>query len=629
MKQKVVGCLNMMGVSTKLLRQIANKLTEQNLSRRFFEHATKDRFAEVRRDIVLPLAAGGEQRWAVADPNLLVALSLRTSTHMEELFARSLRLHPCSEDRPWSLVVVWDEFTPGNMLKPLNERKTMAVYFSFLELEGGGDKAWWTMAVARAPMIKKVQGGWSRMLRDLLRLSLGSPSGMQVAGIPVVVKGEFITIFARVACLLSDGDGLRQALQWNGASSLKPCFRHWNCLMKGSRTPDGYEAIDCSSSEKFKLWNEGDWRTSIDVCVEATRQWGMGEMTKAALEETQKFLGFKATQDGLLSCPELRSHMHFIDVLRYDWAHTFLADSIVGHQMWSLIGTAKGEGIFDEQTIYDFLSEPWQFPRGLQEKKGTKWNSLRMVFDAHRMETHESKGTLKASMSELLGLYGLLRHFVGVRMPDHSRMTEEVRLFKLVCKALDLLLAAKKRLMPVREAGRRLLQVLEQHMQHAKAHDSARIVPKYHWAFDIAQCMVADGFIVDAFTLERLHIRVKGVATNCKNLTCYEESVMAGCTNAHFGSLEDDERWASSCRLLGAVAAMPGAPNMFVADRCQYLSEVFAVDSFVFRGATLLVFLVWRCSSLLCGWLGWLGVWGNGEFVGRKGGGPVPTDKLP
>ena len=90
-------------------------------------------------------------------------------------------------------------------------------------------------------------------------------------------------------------------------------------------------------------------------------------------------------------------------------------------------GTAKGEGIFDERAIYDFLSEPWQFPRGLQEQKGTKWNSLRSIFDAHRMETHESKGTLKASMSELLGLYGLLRHFVGVRI-DHSRMTEEVRL---------------------------------------------------------------------------------------------------------------------------------------------------------------------------------------------------------
>ena len=59
MKQKVVGCLNMRGVSTKLLQEITGKLTEQNLSRRFLKQATKDRFAEVRRDIVLPLAAGG------------------------------------------------------------------------------------------------------------------------------------------------------------------------------------------------------------------------------------------------------------------------------------------------------------------------------------------------------------------------------------------------------------------------------------------------------------------------------------------------------------------------------------------------------------------------------------------
>ena len=113
--------------------------------------------------------------------------------------------------------------------------------------------------------------------------------------------------------------------------------------------------------------------------------------------------------------------MRFIDVLRYDWAHTFLADSIVGHQMWSVIDTARWEGVFDERAIYDFLSEPWQFPRGLQEKKGTKWNNLKSMFDLHRGGVHESKHTLKASMSELVGLYGLLRHFVEVRMPDLPR----------------------------------------------------------------------------------------------------------------------------------------------------------------------------------------------------------------
>ena len=110
----------------------------------------------------------------------------------------------------------------------------MVANFSFLELADFGDMAWWTMAVARTHAIQEVQGGWSRMLRDLLRMSLGQPSGMQVAGIPLLVNGEHVTVFAKLAVLLSDRDGHRQALHWNGASSNKPCFRHWNVVKAGS-----------------------------------------------------------------------------------------------------------------------------------------------------------------------------------------------------------------------------------------------------------------------------------------------------------------------------------------------------------------------------------------------------------
>ena len=228
---------------------------------------------------MLPLVTGGEFSWSVADPSTLVAISIRDSPQMEEVFARSLQVHPCSDDRPWSLVVVWDEFTPGNMLHPHNERKAMVVNFTFLELESRSDNVWWTMAVARTTLIKSVQGGWSRMLRDLLRLTLGGPSGMQSAGMAVVVRGQCVPIFARAVCLLSDGDGLKQALEWNGASSTKPCFRHWNCLSKNhslSQSSDSYVAIDCSSSNKFQLWSEDEWRTSIDVCVQANMEWSRG-----------------------------------------------------------------------------------------------------------------------------------------------------------------------------------------------------------------------------------------------------------------------------------------------------------------------------------------------------------------
>ena len=73
---------------------------------------------------------------------------------MEEVFHQALLRHPCSAEAPWSLVVVFDEFTPGNVLKPHNERKTMVVNFTFLELQPAvSDNLWFTMAVARATVI--------------------------------------------------------------------------------------------------------------------------------------------------------------------------------------------------------------------------------------------------------------------------------------------------------------------------------------------------------------------------------------------------------------------------------------------------------------------------------------------
>ena len=80
--------------------------------------------------------------------------------------------------------MTFDELTSGNALQPVNHRKPMVVNFPFSEMASFGDLAWWTMAVVRRDSICRVEGGWSRMFRDLLRVALGPPTGMQIAGIP-------------------------------------------------------------------------------------------------------------------------------------------------------------------------------------------------------------------------------------------------------------------------------------------------------------------------------------------------------------------------------------------------------------------------------------------------------------
>ena len=92
---------------------------------------------------------------------------------------------------------------------------------------------------------------------------------------------------------------------------------------------------------------------------------------------------------------------------------------------------------------------------------------------------------------ELMGLYGLFRHFVEVRLPSDPSIAREKDNFFLICKALDIIVSAKGRSMPMREAGIRLRDILAAHMQtHKCLHGSDRVKPKMHWAFDIAECMI-------------------------------------------------------------------------------------------------------------------------------------------
>ena len=55
---------------------------------------------------------------------------------LQHAFKEALHRHPCSRDRPWGLVVRFDEHIPGNKLALQPRRKSMHLSFSFSELGG-------------------------------------------------------------------------------------------------------------------------------------------------------------------------------------------------------------------------------------------------------------------------------------------------------------------------------------------------------------------------------------------------------------------------------------------------------------------------------------------------------------
>ena len=84
----------------------------------------------------LRTTTGKEWQWDYAEPGALLSLLVDESDSLQALYTDAWDRRPCSQESPWSAVIGFDEFIPGNKLAIDHTRKTMVVSFSFLELGG-------------------------------------------------------------------------------------------------------------------------------------------------------------------------------------------------------------------------------------------------------------------------------------------------------------------------------------------------------------------------------------------------------------------------------------------------------------------------------------------------------------
>jgi len=78
----------------------------------------------------------------------------------------------------------------------------------------------------------KVSGGWPHCFKLFLRSMCMGHFGLSTSGVPVDIQGEVLLLHGRLTAILGDGDGHAKAFDWKGASSLKPCLRHFNVYRK-------------------------------------------------------------------------------------------------------------------------------------------------------------------------------------------------------------------------------------------------------------------------------------------------------------------------------------------------------------------------------------------------------------
>ena len=441
-------------LSFKSLKRVADAVSTdpdivQQCSYQNIQAAVRLEYEAFNTTLVMERIGGGEVTLPLCEPNMLLMHLLQEAPQLAEWYGEAANVHGCGRDHPWRMVLAFDEFTPGDPLKPTNTRKIMVVSFNFIQLGSellSRADTWVTPLVIRHTMLETISGGFSRVLRDFLKLQLLGPNGLLTVGVPLMVNGAPLTIFAKVQFLLGDGDGLRLALDWRGAGSLKPCFRHGNVWKAGSdmaRRIEGHVEHTCADPSLFKTTSAHEFEQIVDHLIWAKSQWSAGLMTKSNFEKLQKVAGTKCNPLSFFADPELRPHVKPTEIVTVDWMHSLLQDGVLAVDA-SLFLQAAG---IQYSRLEHYLKADWTFP---------KWqhNNIKphKIFNSQRARSHTEAGKLKCQASELLAVYGLIRHFVQTRVPDEPGLHLKRASFLAACSVVDILLEAKHGRMPFAQA---------------------------------------------------------------------------------------------------------------------------------------------------------------------------------
>ena len=164
----------------------------------------------------------------------------------------------------------------------------------------------------------------------------------------------------------------------------------------------GFVEISCCNAASFRT--NKDFRKNARLLNLASARFSAGVMSKAAFEELQVATGFRHNQHGLALSEPLRMLFPLPDVINYDWVHSALQAGTFAAEVDAFLAATA----VPRADIHGFLANSeWQYPGCTRQKS----KNLHHVFDSHRAKNSEEAGVVKASCSELLGLYGILRVF--------------------------------------------------------------------------------------------------------------------------------------------------------------------------------------------------------------------------
>ena len=171
---------------------------------------------------------------------------------------------------------------------------------------------------------------------------------------------------------------------------------------------EGLVEITCADTAAFRT--NKDFRKIAKLLKLAAERVSSGRMTRAASSELETASGFRCNPHGIACCDPLEPYVASPEVINYDWVHSALQSGVVTCEIEAILAST---GV-PRADLQSFLANPELEYPGCRKQKA---QYLHRVFDARQVGSDEPD-KVKASCSELIGLYGMLRVFLHLQFAE-------------------------------------------------------------------------------------------------------------------------------------------------------------------------------------------------------------------
>ena len=493
--QKCVG----LGVPDASVRAILKRLGSS-------EGASKSETLDKRFPELLPCllsATVSDQEVWFTDLEQYVAILVEKSPDFKAL-VQSYVLPQVQSQGCVKGVLYLDECTPGNPVRPDNERKSYCVYFAWLPIALlRKDWLWMPVSVLRHEEMIKLESGVAMYVSQVLKIMEPFFRGCCV-GDKLVPTGEVF--------LLADEAALKAASSAKGAAGLRPCLK-CHVVSKDREGLEGYASICSHDESQFTFYTEEEVVQTVQFLLESKRN----GMPKTKLEQYEKLAGWHCDPNFWLMDADLRRRVPWSHVV-YDALHVLWSNGIVGQELSLFFQAANIKAGKCREQLESFLDSGWR-PTS-QIGGGVSPGSLKKLAGTKLLKANVD---YKGDADQSVQLLSLLSFFAEhVLLPVCPSLQPEVASLLILCDLCNQVLDAKQCI----SRAQGITDLVSEHMQaFVSAYSVDLLRPKAHFAFHLQAGMELSGGVLDCFTCERKNKTFKGkIAPQLKKLTGFSKS---------------------------------------------------------------------------------------------------------